>query len=688
MGLKPRGNTSLLTLLTDAVVRRVKPTTGSQQELAALGVETSCELAILIQVRDTHQLDSEHWGDYLPFFFEERFTLLGKDVAARHLRRGRELGWPVFLEAHFWNAFPIGASPGGDYWLCQVSTNSAATPVFRYDHETGTLSKGPPTLATFVAQHRKATRFISETLPGHDELLDPIDLYRRTYWLTTLLRESEPEDLEAELRRCAPTFSDFESERARLHEAPHLALYWLFAHLVLENHTALGQTILVALESANEFVRSAAELCDPRHAGHDPTGWLVKAKGKLARVVPVSLLEPARRKQVVDAQQAVEERAKAQTAGDPMVALAANPDDMALQIAGLKKIAKQEHRGFQSGVEILAKFAKKGGSPGGSKWPNDWPKLLADDRFLNLLLLLFRRGQKAYWTEALHSDWFIDPLSIIGGPLVEEAFAEAFCAPGHLRRKAKLAGALVSSNHPQVVERFASRGDWLLSQEAAGVAHHDKEELVPFAQACLDWHNRQGDTEAAQTLIAGIIAVSHFPLEFKYELVEHAADSGYYGVKSSVVDALKKWLVPNDLPHVSSNVALAHYGAALAVFSPQEALELFAPVWAKYQEHNEGKATSHWFALGASILVPLLASPGRREYLDAAAGLAKRVQKDLKKNDDAWLLAARHLLHAFRLSGEKDAEPMAQAFVDFQNRGETTISNKIRLEARRILENR
>lgn len=213
--------------------------------------------ATYLATNETHPLDAQAWTDFRPFFFEEPFAFAGRDAAEQHLARVPKLAWPVYFEAHFWNAFPIGATDAGDYVLAQVQGAGDETcPVFRYDHETGLLTREADSIAELVARARRRVppgRARRRRSPKSAPAFDPGALSERSYWLSTLLRGAMPDDLGGDMAK-APSFTSFRKEKNELAAHPHLALYWLFAHAVLENRGAFAATA-----SSREALRAGLE---------------------------------------------------------------------------------------------------------------------------------------------------------------------------------------------------------------------------------------------------------------------------------------------------------------------------------------------------------------------------------------------------------------------------------------------
>lgn len=501
-----RSRATLRALLEDGVPRRRVRSQSDEEELygAPLGVELSTWLS----VNTTHRLDAQSWGELRPMHFAETFGIARSDAAKKHLTRRPKLGWPVYFDAHFWNAFPIGASPGGDFWLARVQpTNTGASAAYRYEHETGELIFEAGSLVGLVERERREKRAPPTKAPKNVTLtrLDPIALSKRSYWLTTLLGGEEPDDLEREWKKNAPTFAVFESERTYLAEAPHLALYWLFAHALLRNEQAFREAYQATAGSKHAFVASARAFCKrlmneegKSSAGRFTPAWRAHIDETIARLRPVAILEPARRSALQSAAKAASHRlASAARDRDPRELIDAHPNDLDMQISALQALSKNGPPKLRKAVQFLSVAAKKGGSPGGSKWGKDWRQLFADPILRNLLLILFRRGQSTHWTEPLCGDWFAEPLAVIGGPEVTEALVTALVEPGYWYRRAKLARVLHESSDPRVGVFFE-----MLVRELPKLGDDaTKTEITTLTQAAMARALKLGDGPALERLL-------------------------------------------------------------------------------------------------------------------------------------------------------------------------------------------
>lgn len=362
----------LASLLVEGLSPRAKKRAPSK-EAQHYGAALAPEVTTLLEVAERFPIEAQSWSELRPLFFREPYGLPGKDAAEAHLTRAPELGWPVYFEAHFWNAFPIGATPGGDYWLAQLEgSSSPGRAVFLYDHET-VLARSASSLSSLVARERGGKRSAAEKASKSDPRFDPAALYRRSGWLTSWLVGRWPDDVETEMR-AAPAMTAFSAELGLLGAAPHLALYWLFAHAVLRNTSALDAAIAATATSKHAFVGSARALCKRLIA--DDTlaiGALTRRhRRKIAEAVealaPDALLEPVRRRERKAEAGREKARVTKKTSGQPPEAmLAAHPDDLRVQLAALAAIATAD-RALAPAVAILTKFARAGGSPGSSKW--------------------------------------------------------------------------------------------------------------------------------------------------------------------------------------------------------------------------------------------------------------------------------------------------------------------------------
>lgn len=665
-----------MTLLQDVLTQGLTPRTtpGPAGDAAALlGRPLPSEIATLLEVNVRYPLDTQEWGELRPLYFKEPFAFAGPDAAAQHLERVTTLDWPVYFEAHFWNAFPIGATPGGDYWLAQVQTpDGDHSPVYRYDHETAALTREEPSITELVRQERsaappdrhaggKATKPPKEAVP-----LDPAALQTRSAWLTAVLR-GQALELDEELATKAPAFTAFAKEKAALVTAPHLALYWLFAHMMLGNRTAFAEAYAATAATTHAFVASARELCkrlledDTVEVGALTTAWRAEMRELLEQIGPARVLDTKQRAALKKRLAGEEARVVALSADlGPLAMLEARPLDLGVQLATLKAIAATESPTFQHAVELLTAFAKKGGSPGESKWPEGWRELFADPRFENLLLICFRRGQEKHLFEPFHSDWFIDPLAKIGGPRVTEAFMEALLAPGHHRRWTMLAHELHASREPRVVE-FFSRLDKLWT--SAKLPTYDRRDVVSFGRTMIARDIALGDHAHLERTLAGILA-ARVDRELQYHAAGVAAAHGFTALAEHLVTLMKHWVDQESLGSASA-MDFFELGASLAVLAPTRAAAVFAPVWTTYVGGGswaEATANGATFAIGTALLVPLLGSSARADYLAPAKASAEALAPldlESRKTSKEWSMGALYLLRALRLSGDPFARALA-----------------------------
>jgi hypothetical protein len=590
----------LASSLEEGVRRRSKKKADAEAKL--YGRPLGEELATLLAVRQTHALEKEEWGELRPFAFIESFGLGGPDAAKKHLERRTQLGWPVYFDAHFWNAFPFGSTGGGDYWLAQAEgTSGGKSATYIYDHETGKLARKTGSIEELVRRSRKLPRIEASTSTPKP-LFDPVALYKRTYWLTTLLGGTEPDDLDHELKKNAPPLSAFEKEKALLPTASHLALYWLFAHMILRNEDAFAEAYGLTKGSKHAFVASARVLCkklfdDPKtSAGALTPKWRAHLDDTFTRLS------------------------------------SKQPEDVAGAIAALSP---------SKAKDLLVAFARKGGSPGSSKWPKDWRTLLAKRELAPLMILLFRRGQEAHWTQPLCSDWFIDPLAASGTPEAMEALIASAALPSHWGRKAGLARHLHASDDPRVEAFFERVSERLLDKKALEGAMDD--EVLECARAVMKRWGRSPKAADVARLLGGPI-----PEEIQYELAELAVKHRLTAVVDALLARLQTWFKDEDPVHYACQDDFFHFGGALAALSPALAAKHFKPMWKAFLDYGpweEAEKNPNLFGIGTAVLVPLLGSTAKAEFLPIAKTFAS-----WKKSKGDYRRGAVHLERAFELS--------------------------------------
>ncbi len=655
--------------LTEGVPLRRKPRARVEPSLGG-SPKLSCELTTLLAVHETHALNRQWWGELRPFFFVERFAFAGPSAASKHLQRLPKLGWPVYFDAHFWNAFPIGATGGADYWLAQSeSPDGIHSAVYLYDHETGSLTREAPSIESLVRRQRKLGAANAKALRA--PLLDARVLYRRSYWLTTVLRGEDPDDLAAELGKHAPPFAAFASEREQLAEWPHLALYWLFAHMVLENRKAFQEAFANTATSKNTFVASARALCQKLFSDETAGVGAFTARRRaylrttLADLRPLRVFEPHRR--------ATLERGGAR---DP------DSDELAIALGALSALARGD-AGLGPAAELLTRFARTGGSPGRLKWPSDWRVRLADPRLETVLLILFRRGQQSERNDRRRAEWSVVPLAKIGGPRVFESFLEAVAQPG--RSHPSLAVALATSRDPRATAFFARMLRWLSSP---GAPMADLGHLRLYIGACVVRYVALDDPESLEQTLATVLAGKGFHSTLKYGVADIAVERDTRSLASALVVALEPWF--DEKPHYSCQDPLFHLGSALAALAPELASKHFTPVWEKflgYGPWREARSNPKLVAIGSAILVPLLGSTAKETYLPIARTLASWLD-DIPFGSpnvaEEWVRAALHLLRGFRLNGDGFGRDLAKRFANFDDRSSDHVE-AVRKEAARIL---
>lgn len=100
-----------------------------------------------------------------------------------------------------------------------------------------------------------------------DPRLDPERLFARTAWLVHLFLGHGAE-WRHELAY-AGTIRDWQSERELVAEWPHLALYWLWSHVMLGNHTELDDVLALTAPSTSALVHESRDLVRALREGKD-----------------------------------------------------------------------------------------------------------------------------------------------------------------------------------------------------------------------------------------------------------------------------------------------------------------------------------------------------------------------------------------------------------------------------------
>jgi hypothetical protein len=210
-------------------------------EVRACGV-ASGELLELATRHDRRALVGE--GEFLPFHFRERFFV---ETFDGYLDQAQNFGWPAFYLSHFAGLYPIGATPGGDYWLARIEADAAGrSRVYRYDHETGELGFAFPSIAALLRGQRAKAKALA---PSDD----PIALWRRASWAADFVGAGALEPWTTSLVHAA-TLATFTRERAELAGRADLVAYWLVAHALLGNVDAFAVAYEASAKATNPFV--------------------------------------------------------------------------------------------------------------------------------------------------------------------------------------------------------------------------------------------------------------------------------------------------------------------------------------------------------------------------------------------------------------------------------------------------
>lgn len=100
-----------------------------------------------------------------------------------------------------------------------------------------------------------------------DPRLDPERLFARTAWIVHLF-VGHGADWKHELAE-AGTIRDWQSERDLVAEWPHLALYWLWSHVMLGNLTELDDVLAITAPSTSALVHESRDLVRALREGRD-----------------------------------------------------------------------------------------------------------------------------------------------------------------------------------------------------------------------------------------------------------------------------------------------------------------------------------------------------------------------------------------------------------------------------------
>lgn len=314
----------------------------------------------------------------------------------------------------------FGHDPSGD--RCFVSTLPSRTrtaEVHVYNHENGELDgalyysigdlifscyhpgedEEPPSDKKLLAAFNKDMEKARKGLP---KLEEPRALFNRVKWMWEL-PAGEPGYHFAEDMARAPTFADFEKEKALFPKAPWLANYWLLAHYFLGNAQACAETVQLAAKAPGAATPALARLVGalldaPKKAklGALEPAQLAELRAAVQKNADPSLLEPGAR-EAVERQRAgsvVKADRKAVLARlaakeDGWKLMAEFPDDVETHDAILDVLAKKD----AALAETVERYREARVARNiFDDWPDKWSKEKIDRRLSRPVAAAFRSG--------------------------------------------------------------------------------------------------------------------------------------------------------------------------------------------------------------------------------------------------------------------------------------------------------
>jgi hypothetical protein len=381
----------------------------------------------------------------------------------------------------------FGHDPSGD--RCFVSTlpaRGSSAEVHVYNHENGELDgtlyysiadlifscfhvgdEPPPTDRKLMTAFNKDMKAARKTLAKY---ADPRALFNRVKWMYVLPGGESGYHFAEDMAR-APTFADFEQEKARFAEAPWLANYWLLAHYFLGNEAACAETVALAAKAPGAATPALGKLvggllASPTKArlGRAKAARLAELCAAVRKNADPSLLEPRARAAAEKARaagiakadrSALKTRLAAKEDGWKLIA--EFPDDVEAHDLILDALAKRDAdikrtlEQYRRAREAKHLF---------DDWPSSYSREKVDRRFSRPVAAAFRSGlgfdadNKRAFSPLVHT------LAHFDDDLAMDGFAQAL---ERLKmddeRHQYVVQALQASKHPRAVA-LLNRAAW------------------------------------------------------------------------------------------------------------------------------------------------------------------------------------------------------------------------------------
>jgi hypothetical protein len=319
-----------------------------------------------------------------------------------------------------------GRDPGGDSCFIDTLPNEFSTSeVLIFDHETGNLSDYTAfSIADFISdywgvsydhetgdevdKHSNDVKKIIEAFnkeakkTGEKRPLyhSPKKLYKRTHWIMGH-PTGKPTYAFAKKMADAPTFADWENEKALLKDEPVLANYWLLAHYFLDNKKSLEETIILTGETHSAVTRELAAIVekllkDPEKAelGRLNQEKIVKLKSETRKNCIPEMLEPEQREALLTERgvdkiktlspQKFKELIARGT--EPMEIIREYPLDVATHDRALKELGSRD----KDFLETVDEYFNERSQKAYNRWPYGEKSL--DKRFAIPVAAAFRSG--------------------------------------------------------------------------------------------------------------------------------------------------------------------------------------------------------------------------------------------------------------------------------------------------------
>ncbi|MFZ5443569.1 MAG: hypothetical protein ACOZQL_26420 [Myxococcota bacterium] len=315
----------------------------------------------------------------------------------------------------------FGDDPSGDRAFVSTlpRTDAKVAEVHVYDHENGELDgavyysiadmvfscwtdedddESPADeklMAAFNATMKKARAKLKPWQESHA-------LFERVKWLWSLPLGEPGYHFAQDMAR-APTFEQYEAERALLPTTPWLANYWLLAHWFLGNEGACAEVVKLAAKAPGALTPALAKvvgalLATPKKAKLGKLGpaQLQKLRAAVRKNADPSLLEPAARAEAEKSASAgvVKADKKALLARlaageDGWKLIAEFPDDVDAHDAVLTELARKD----AALAETFDDYKKaRAEDDVYDAWPGDWSDEQVDPRFSPVVSAAFRQG--------------------------------------------------------------------------------------------------------------------------------------------------------------------------------------------------------------------------------------------------------------------------------------------------------